>query len=431
MLNTTTINQINQYNEQKDQYALKTNKNSHLYVYTVNSTGNQDIDTYRVHKFHQLKLKKYDILIIYAYNDGIRNVGVSTGSEIRKTFDDSLVNNILTDEKNYNLLKSNQYQQYNQGLENLIYVSNSFQNYITFNVKDDYMKSYFKLQKELQIKQEQNTAPFIHFMTIFSLSSLVAAIFFAIVFSIKMFYLQKSFKTLEKAYSGRHYLLKKGFVQVKSLYHNDLYGDITKKVYSWLPDDQLEYEKLLFNLNLKNHNNFNSFLNALKNGEVFQNPFLISNHTDLLKLQKLYDQGRIADRLFKNTVYHLKFSTYDKYSFFLDVLYHMDPEKLMLLYADLPILSNESKKIYTNGLEKILPKDQFEKDFKSMSKRELGHKYGDKSDYTRSGNNYYNDDLLIPSIIYSNLPTNSNDPTSSNYVSSSSDIGGSFGGGSI
>ena len=89
-------------------------KNGHIYFYSVKSTGNLSMDDYRKNKFKDLNLKSNDMLITYAFNDGNPNVGITTGSQVRKYLSDDDAINVLRE--NSDSLKSNNPDDLSKGL---------------------------------------------------------------------------------------------------------------------------------------------------------------------------------------------------------------------------------------------------------------------------------------------------------------------------
>lgn len=92
----------------------KKSKNGHIYFYSVKSTGNLSMDDYRKNKFKDLNLKSNDMLITYAFNDGNRNVGITTGSKVKSYLSDNDAITVLKD--NIDNLKSNNSDDLSKGL---------------------------------------------------------------------------------------------------------------------------------------------------------------------------------------------------------------------------------------------------------------------------------------------------------------------------
>ena len=106
----------------KEKEYQKTKTQPQIVMMTIKSTGNQDIDGYSDSLLDNARWKfgkkglDNGVLILFAQNGGKNNVRISTGYGVEDILPDATTNQILQDNKS--LLKSNNNDEVNQGLQN-------------------------------------------------------------------------------------------------------------------------------------------------------------------------------------------------------------------------------------------------------------------------------------------------------------------------
>lgn len=106
----------------KEKEYQKTKTQPQIVMMTVKSTGNQDIDGYSDSLLDNARWKfgkkglDNGVLILFAQNGGKNNVRISTGYGVEDILPDATTNQIL--QANKSLLKSNNDDEINQGLQN-------------------------------------------------------------------------------------------------------------------------------------------------------------------------------------------------------------------------------------------------------------------------------------------------------------------------
>ena len=147
-LNSTTQQMI----QQKNLFYKSKSKSPQVVVAVIKSTNDDDIDSYAPDIFKKWRIGNKDedngILILYALNNGKRNVRIEVGYGLEGELTDSLAGQILRDNKID--LKSNSSDQVNKGLQavfkSVCGVIDSKYGYKTSDVK--YGNSYLEGQNK-------------------------------------------------------------------------------------------------------------------------------------------------------------------------------------------------------------------------------------------------------------------------------------------
>ncbi|BDR57390.1 hypothetical protein KIMC2_19520 [Xylocopilactobacillus apis] len=119
---TGTLDQdIESLVEQKNLYYMKKKNSPQVIVAAVNSTGDEGIDVYASYLFQKWKIgskaKNNGVLILYAVNQGKRNVRIEVGYGLEGDLTDALAGKILKDNKSD--LKSSSQEKVNRGLQHV------------------------------------------------------------------------------------------------------------------------------------------------------------------------------------------------------------------------------------------------------------------------------------------------------------------------
>ena len=118
ILNDQTKNLI----DSKGEFYKDTKEQPQILLAVINSTDGEDIDTYAADLFQKWHIgnKEYNngILIVYAINDGSRNVRIEVGYGLEEVITDSIAGNILMTAKDE--LKSDETTEINKGIEYVV-----------------------------------------------------------------------------------------------------------------------------------------------------------------------------------------------------------------------------------------------------------------------------------------------------------------------
>lgn len=392
-------------------------KNGHIYFYSVKSTGNLSMDDYRKNKFKDLNLKSNDMLITYAFNDGNRNVGITTGSQVRSYLSDNDAITVLQD--NSDNLKSNNADDLSKGLFTILSKYETYQ---------DQQGTMNKSEKAAYDRETQRELVLLHEI-IYTI--MVVIVIVVSVTTVRHFVNKnetKKRKDLEDSainaltdyYTVKnHYLTQEDFKFSNGYYiSNKIEQNLPKNIYDSLPKTKSKLEEIEF---LCQFNNYD-LLTYLKEEKYQEDQWLsMTKFADMVRMENLYKKNEIPDQLLKaqkiKDVRDLLRKIYDVSQY---------NEQFVL---SLPVKEPGSKELYSKEILNYLYDSMEQKDLATLSKNKLREKYGRQSEYSdasiytkynnNNNNDYYNPntDSLITLALYNALAEESDN---SSYHSSSS-----------
>ena len=415
-------------------------KNGHIYIYSVKSTGNLSMEDYRKNKFKDLNLKSNDMLITYAFNDGNRNVGITTGSQVRSYLSDSDAIGVLQDNKDN--LKSNNSENVSKGLFTVLAKYETYQN------QQSMMSPRDKAAYDKEMAREKALLKKV-FYTILSVVGVIIVI--RIINSIKKMNAKKQRKDLEdSAYKAlqdyhtvtNHYLTQEDFTLSDGYYiSNKVEPNFPKNIYDSLPKTKTKLEEIEF---LCDFNNYD--LSTYLKEEKYQDNQWLSMHkfSDMVRMETLYKNNKIPEQLLKSQKIRDKHDLLRK--IYDSSQYNED------FTLSIPVKESNAKDLYSKEMLTYLYDTNEQKDLATLSKNKLRKKYGNQSQYSdasiyrkyeHNDHDYYNPntDSLITWALYNALAEDQSDHSSSYSNSSSSsyddssnyssyDSGSSYDGGS-
>lgn len=414
-------------------------KNGHIYIYSVKSTGNLSMDDYRKNKFKDLNLKSNDMLLTYAFDDGNRHVGITTGSQVRSYLSDSDAIGVLQDNKDN--LKSDNSKNVSKGLFTVLAKYETYQN------QQSMMSPRDKAAYDKEMAREKALLKKV-FYTILSVVGVIIVI--RIINSIKRMNAKKQRKDLEdSAYKAlqdyhkvtNHYLTQEDFILSDGYYiSNKVEPNFPKNIYDNLPKTKTKLEEIEF---LCDFNNYD--LSTYLKEEKYQDNQWLSMHkfSDMVRMETLYKNNKIPEQLLKSQKIRDKHDLLRK--IYDSSQYNED------FTLSIPVKESNAKELYSKEMLNYLYDTNEQKDLATLSKNKLRKKYGNQSEYSdasiykkyeQNDYDYYNlnTDSLITWALYNALAEDQSDHSSSyssnsssfdnNSTYSSFDSGSSYDGGS-